>query len=111
MSSRILRRPTPAGGGAAVGSGHTHDTGPQPADCNALEQLLQLQQPRLSANSNASAEAQRAGRQVTAPGHSLRYNFSIPLTRRLAGLSYVGHAARLRLLLQRIRRGGHLLDA
>ncbi|KAG2422480.1 hypothetical protein HXX76_016004 [Chlamydomonas incerta] len=39
------------------------------------------------------------------PGHSLRYNFSIPLTRRLAGLSYVGHAARLRLLLQRIRRG------
>ncbi|KXZ42501.1 hypothetical protein GPECTOR_141g699 [Gonium pectorale] len=35
----------------------------------------------------------------------MRYNFSVPLPQRLAGISYVGHAARLRLLLRRIKLG------
>lgn len=33
------------------------------------------------------------------------YNFMIPLPERLAGITYIGHAARLRLVLERARRG------
>ncbi|KXZ49521.1 hypothetical protein GPECTOR_21g747 [Gonium pectorale] len=35
----------------------------------------------------------------------LGYRFIVPLPERLAGLTYVGHAARLRLALERARRG------
>ncbi|EFJ49699.1 hypothetical protein VOLCADRAFT_89682 [Volvox carteri f. nagariensis] len=36
------------------------------------------------------------------------YKFMIPLPERLAGLTYIGHAARLRLLLERARNGERL---
>lgn len=40
---------------------------------------------------------------------NLRYQFMLPLVERLAGISYMGHAARLRLLLERVRAGERAL--
>ncbi|PNH03065.1 hypothetical protein TSOC_010906 [Tetrabaena socialis] len=39
------------------------------------------------------------------PDHRLGYEFAIGLPERLAGITYVGHAARLRLVLERVRQG------
>ncbi|GLC45541.1 hypothetical protein PLESTM_001747400 [Pleodorina starrii] len=40
--------------------------------------------------------------------YHLGYRFVVPLPERLAGITYVGHAARLRLVLQRARNGERL---
>ncbi|GIL73990.1 hypothetical protein Vretifemale_4073 [Volvox reticuliferus] len=46
---------------------------------------------------------------ASGPQINLDYRFVVPLPERLAGLAYVGHAARLRLVLERARNGQPLM--
>ncbi|GIL54230.1 hypothetical protein Vafri_9776 [Volvox africanus] len=53
---------------------------------------------------NSSGRPSASGPQI-----SLDYRFVVPLAERLAGLAYVGHAARLHLVLERARNGQPLI--
>ncbi|GLI61409.1 hypothetical protein VaNZ11_003603 [Volvox africanus] len=59
---------------------------------------------------HANKTYHRSGRSSASGPHiSLEYRFVVPLPERLAGLAYVGHAARLRLVLERARNGQPLI--
>lgn len=57
---------------------------------------------------NATARVVRIGEASKGEQNNLGYRFALPLPERMAGVTYVGHAARLRLVLERARRGESL---